>query len=101
MAGLFRRQGDGPQEGYKWRGGVYLCTVTDSFQADLLESKLRAENIPTRRKYIGSSSYLEVVFGNALTGEIELYVPEECLEDARNVIVPVDLDECDPPGIED
>lgn len=96
MAGIFRRQGDNPQEGYHWRDGVYLCTVMDSFQADLLESKLHAENIPTQRKYVGSASYLEVVFGNAMGGEMEIYVPESCLEDAKNIIVPVDLDDCEP-----
>ena len=81
-------------ENYKWRDGVWLCTVNDSFQADLLESKLRSENIPCQKKYLGSSNYLEIVFGTNTSGTIELYVPEECLEDARNIIQPVDLDEC-------
>lgn len=97
---IFRRKGDEPQkttqeDSYRWRGGAYLCTVNDSFQADLLESKLRSEGIPYQRKYVGSSGYLEIVFGNNTVGEIELYVPEDCLEDARNVIVPVDLDDCE------
>ena len=96
MADIFRRQEGAADQNYRWRDGVYLCTVTDSFQADLLESKLRAEGIPSERKYVGSSSYLEIVFGNNVAGEIELYVPEQCLEDAKNIIVPVDLDECEP-----
>lgn len=96
---IFRReesrgQASSGEEEYRWRNGVYLCTVNDSFQADMLESKLRSENIPCQKKYVGSSNYLEIVFGSNLTGEIELYVPEECLADARNVIVPVDLDDC-------
>jgi hypothetical protein len=83
------------EDEYRWRGGAYLCTVNDSFQADLLESKLRSENIPCQRKYIGASSYLEIVFGTNLVGDIELYVPEECLEDARNTIVAVPLEDCE------
>ena len=55
-----------------WRDGVYLCTVNDSFQADLLESKLKGEGIPCVKKY------------------------EDSLEDAKNIIVPVDLDDCEP-----
>lgn len=78
-----------------WRGGVYLCTVTDSFEADILESKLRSEGIPCVKKYKGAGNYIEVVMGHNTTNPIELYVPEETLEDARNVIVPVDLDECE------
>ena len=97
---LFRReemipQTDSPDNKYRWRGGAYRCTVNDSFQADMLESKLRSEGIPIQKKYIGSSGYLEIVFGSNLTGDIEIYVPEECLEDAKNVIVPVDLDDCE------
>ncbi len=97
---IFRRREtevkeNGADDGYRWRNGAYLCTVTESFQADLLESKLRSENIPCQRKYVGSSNYLEIVFGNSMVGSIELYVPEECLEDARNIIVPVDLDDCE------
>ena len=98
MTEIFRRRGGKTspekEDGYRWRDGAYLCTVTDSFQADILESKLRSENIPCEKKYIGSSNYLEIVFGTNTVGEIELYVPAECLEDAKNIIVPVDLDDC-------
>ena len=40
-----------------WRGGVWLTTVSTSFEADLMESKLRAEGIPVLKKY----SHLPVV----------------------------------------
>ncbi|MGN8712437.1 hypothetical protein [Hornefia butyriciproducens] len=104
MAEIFRRRGGKAsleqEDSYRWRDGAYLCTVTDSFQADILESKLRSENIPCEKKYVGSSNYLEIVFGTNTVGEIELYVPAECLEDARNVIVPVDLDDCEDVSVE-
>ncbi len=34
--------------------------------------------------------------GQNTTAPIELYVPEDSLEDAKNIIVPVDLDDCEP-----
>ena len=81
-----------------WRDSMYLCTADNSFQADLFESKLRGENIPCQRRYEGAGNYMEILMGgqNSITNPVDLYVPKECLEDAKNVIVPVDLDECDP-----
>ena len=34
-----------------WRDGVYLTTVQTSFEADMLESKLRGAGIPSIRRY--------------------------------------------------
>ncbi|MCI8646782.1 MAG: DUF2007 domain-containing protein [Firmicutes bacterium] len=76
-----------------WRGGVYLCTADSSFQADILESKLRGEGIPCVKKYQGASNFIEIAMGNNNAYPIDLYVPEEALEDAKNVIVPVPIDE--------
>lgn len=76
-----------------WRGGVFLCTAESSFQADLLESKLRSEGIPCVKKYQGASNFIEIAMGNNNAYPIDLYVPEECLEDAKNIIVPVPIDD--------
>lgn len=78
-----------------WRGGVYLCTAADNLQADILESKLRSEGIPYIRKYEGAGNYVEIFTGINTVNGIELYVPEDKLEDAENIIIPVDLDECE------
>lgn len=86
----------GQKKTEEWRGGVYLCTVCDNFQADILESKLRSEGIPCVKKYLGAGNYVEIFAGKNTTSEIELYVPKQCLEDAKNIIVPVDLDQCEP-----
>lgn len=80
-----------------WRDGVYLCTVTDNLQADILESKLRGEGIPCIRKYEGAGNYVEIFAGLSTVSGIDLYVPEGRLEDAKNIIVPVDLDDCGEP----
>jgi len=79
----------------EWRGGVYLCTAKSSFEADMLESKLRSENIPSVRRYRGASNFLEIAMGANSTHPIELYVPERLLQDAKNVIVAVPLEECE------
>jgi hypothetical protein len=79
--------------GTAWRGGVYLCTTRSSFEADILESKLRSENIPCLRKYRGASNFLEIAMGANTTHPIDIYVPEAVLEDAKNAIVAVPLDD--------
>lgn len=79
----------------EWRGGVFLCRCGDSFQADLIESKLRSEGIPCVKKYLGASNFIEIFMGNNSAYPIDIYVPEEFLADAECVIVPVPLEECD------
>lgn len=90
----------GKKEKKEWRSGVYLCTAKDSFEADLLESKLRSENIPCEKRYQGASNFLEIAMGATSAFTIDLYVPEDTIEDARNVIVAVPLEECDVQGID-
>ena len=85
----------------EWRGGVYLCTAKSSFEADIFESKLRGENIPCIRKYKGAGNMLEIIMGQSITYPIDIYVPEEKLEDARNVVIAVSLDDCEPVDFED
>ena len=75
----------------EWRDGVYLCTAKDSLEADILESKLRSEGIPSLKKFKGAGNFLEIFMGSSSTCPIELYVPEESLEDAKNIIVAVPI----------
>ena len=86
------------KEGDEWRDGVYLTTVGDSMAADILESKLRGEGIPCVRRYQGAGNFMEIALGSNTITDIELFVPAEMLEDAKNVIVPVALDEEFDPG---
>lgn len=79
------------KEQKEWRGGVYLCTAKDSFEADLLESKLRSESIPSIKKFKGASNFLEIFMGSSTAFPIDIYVPEETLEDAKNIIVAVPI----------
>jgi hypothetical protein len=77
----------------EWRDGVYLCTATDSMEADILESKLRGEGIPTERRWKGAGNFLEIVMGANTICPIDIYVPAQSLEDAKNIIIPFPLDE--------
>lgn len=84
--------------GYKkhegaWRNGVYLTTAGSSFEADILESKLRAEGIPSEKRYAGASNFLEISMGFQNAYPIEIYVPEQELERAQEAIVPVPIDD--------
>ena len=86
----------GVKEKKVWRDGVFLCTVENSFEADILESKLKSEGIPCVKKYKGAGNYMEIFMGQRLSFPIDIYVPEETLEDAKNIIIPIDLDDCEP-----
>lgn len=82
----------------QWRNGVYLTTVESSFDAEILESKLRGEGIPCLKKYKGASNFMEIALGANSTQPIELYVPAETLEDAQAIIIPIPLEEDFDPG---
>lgn len=79
------------KEKKEWRDGVYLCTTRNSFEADLLESKLRSEGIPSIKKFKGAANFLEIFMGSNSAYPIDIYVPEEALEDAKNIIVAVPI----------
>lgn len=82
---------DKDPEGNEWREGIYLTTAKNSLEADILESKLRGEGIPSIRRYRGASNAMEIIMGTNTAFPIELYVPEETLEDARNIIIAIPL----------
>lgn len=76
-----------------WRDGVYLCTVNDSLQAEIFESKLRSEDIPCIKRYVGAANFLEITMGVNTIQPIEIYVPEQLLKKAKEVIVSVPIED--------
>lgn len=58
-----------------------------------MESKLRAEGIPVLKRYEGASNFLEISMGFNSAYPIELYVPEQALERARELIEPVPIED--------
>ena len=58
-------------------------------EADMLCSMLRAYDIPVLRRYEGDGAFGKVVLGTPSSGTA-LYVPSSMLEDAKNLIRPID-----------
>ncbi len=76
-----------------WRGGVYLTTVDSTMQADILISKLAGEGIPCMKRHEGASNFLELCMGMSTMFPVELYVPEESLEQALKIIEPIPIED--------
>lgn len=72
--------------------------LTDAFeadsQADMLISMLGAYGIPVMKRYEKDGTLGKVVLGFSGYG-VSLYVPASMLEDARNLLQPVDETELD------
>lgn len=62
-------------------------------QADILISKLAAEGIPCMKRHEGASNFLELYMGVSTMFPVELYVPEESLEQALEIIRPVPIED--------
>lgn len=58
-------------------------------EADMLCSMLRAYDIPVLRRYEGDGAFGKVLLGTPSSGTA-LYVPSSMLEDAKNLIRPID-----------
>ncbi len=76
-----------------WRDGFYLTTASNSFEADIFVSKLDAEGIPAMKRYVGASNFIEISMGMSSAYPVEIYVPESALEEAREIIKPVPIDD--------
>ncbi len=90
---MFGKKKEGSKKEDSWRGGVWLTTVSSSFEADLLESKLKAWDIPVVKRYEGASNYLEIALGYNGVYPIELYVPAAALKQAKEIIKPVPIED--------
>ena len=80
----------------EWRDGVYLTTVENTLDADILESKLRGEGIPCLRNFRSASNAMEIIMGKNFSFPIDIYVPESALEDAQNILVAFSEEELEP-----
>lgn len=66
-------------------GQAFLTTASDSFEADIIESKLATAEIPVYKKYRGAGAYLDIVLGSTAMG-IDLFVAEEKIEEAKGIL---------------
>ena len=69
---------------------VFLVDSTEEANAaDMTIEMLRAYGIPAMKQYAEDGALGKVILGTPGCG-VALYVPESMLEDARNLLVPVD-----------
>lgn len=69
---------------------AFLTFSTDEGNAaDMTVEMLRAYGIPALKDYGENGTLGKVILGTP-TGGVALYVPEHMLEDARNLITPID-----------
>ena len=61
---------------------VLLTTVNDNFEASLIETRLKQNDIPVMLKYRESGAYLSFYMGKTSFG-VDIYVPAQLLEEAR------------------
>lgn len=66
-------------------GEAFLLSAVDSIEADMIESILRANDIPVMKKYRESGGYMKIVMGNSIYG-VDLFVPEQLLDRATEII---------------
>ena len=69
---------------------VYLTTVNDSVDADVIEALLNSNGIPVLRKYREAGGYLSICMGNSSTG-IDIHVPSASYKAAKEHIT-VDME---------
>lgn len=64
---------------------VYLTTVSNNIEADVLESLLNSYKIPLLRKYREAGGYLSLYMGN-VTSDIDIFVPSKLFDVAKELI---------------
>lgn len=64
---------------------AFLTTAADSFQADILESKLKFYGIPVMKSYRETGDYLKIYMGATPFG-VDLYVPSKLLTVAKELM---------------
>ncbi len=63
---------------------VVICTVQGELRAQVLKSHLESEGIPVMLRYESAGRIYGVTVDGL--GEVKLLVPQECAEDAKQVI---------------
>ena len=64
---------------------TYLRSVQSTIEADIVSALLESEGIPVHKKHNLTGDYLEV-FANATIFGIDLYVPPQELEKAKEIL---------------
>ncbi|MCX7772264.1 MAG: hypothetical protein N2376_04030 [Clostridia bacterium] len=73
------------KQGLSEEDGLFLLTVDDTLKADVIESKLKAYDIPVRRKHRETGAYLTLLLGKSNFG-VDFYVPSDRFQEAQEVL---------------
>lgn len=65
---------------------TFLLTVSDENEANIVQSLLKVNNIPSLRKHRGSGGYLQIYMGTSNLG-IDIFVLEKHLEQAKEILL--------------
>jgi|LSQX01.3.fsa_nt_gb hypothetical protein len=76
---------ENPEPDYKNMKEAFLITADNSINADIIEAILKDNNIPVLRKYREAGGYMMVFMGGTIYG-VDLYVPQQLLDKAKEVI---------------
>lgn len=64
---------------------VFLINLKDSIEADIVESLLNSNGIPTLKKHRESGGYMSIYMGNSIFG-VDIFVPSKLYEQAEQII---------------
>lgn len=76
---------------YNEEDAAYLISVVDNIEANRLSAALNDAKIPVLRKYTEAGSAITVIMGDSVFG-IDLYVPKDLFEKAKEIIEVVNGD---------
>ena len=65
---------------------VKIYTTFDSFEADQVISTLAYYDIPTVKRVEGSGQYIGILMGHMTTHEINIFVPDEAVDKAVDIL---------------
>ena len=71
---------------------VELCVVGSEIEAEIIDSKLKCEDILTNRIYDEANQYMDTLMGQSIKHPIHILVSSKDLEDAKNIIAPIEDD---------
>lgn len=65
---------------------IKIYTTFDSFDADQVISTLAFYDIPSVKRVKGSGQYIGILMGHMTTHEIDVYVPDEAVDRAVEIL---------------
>lgn len=65
---------------------IKIYTTFDSFDADQVISTLAYYDIPSVKRVKGSGQYIGILMGHMTTHEIDVYVPDEAVDRAVEIL---------------